>query len=289
MYQLVSKILLEFMFCFKRMRTWKWFVVLVIGFMLRSNHRGVTSTISALRLEPKKYHTVLHFFRSDGYSTEGLYRKWIQVATEKNTIMRIADRALTPGDHTKISKEGQRMPDVQIIHQESENSGKSEYIEGHIYGHVCAVITDKSGKTSRNLPLMTQLHTIPPKDKAGKPIGKTLIEQMIDMLDETAKSMGEAIIAPLDGYFYKASTFKAAEKTTGEDGIQRVSIVTRANVNAVGFKQPEPPPVKKRGRPKIYGDKVKLHDLFSDTSAFTETSIMMYGKSTKVKYLVLDF
>jgi hypothetical protein len=89
MFQLINSILYEFYSSFKRTKTWQWFVVLVIGFMSRSDHRGVTSVISALRLKPKLYHTMLHFFRSAAYEVEGLYDKWIKISLRRAPIVKI--------------------------------------------------------------------------------------------------------------------------------------------------------------------------------------------------------
>jgi len=85
---------------------------------------------------------MLHFFRSNAYTVKDLYNKWIKVAVKRGTIMQIAGRVLLLGDHSKVSKEGLRMPNIQILHQESENSGKSAFISGHNYGQVSAVITN---------------------------------------------------------------------------------------------------------------------------------------------------
>jgi len=82
MYQSIDKILLEFKECFKRVKTWQWFIVLMIGLMVRNSYRGVTSIISALRLKPELYHTMLHFFRSTGYRVEDLYDKWVMIAID---------------------------------------------------------------------------------------------------------------------------------------------------------------------------------------------------------------
>ena len=94
MFQLIDKILLEFRGCFKREATWFWFVVLMVGFMVRSSHRGITTIISTLRLSPQLYHTTLHFFRSDGYEVEGLYKKWIEIVMELDIIVRISGRPI---------------------------------------------------------------------------------------------------------------------------------------------------------------------------------------------------
>lgn len=287
MFQLINRILLEFRDCFKRVKTWQWFVVLVLGFMMRSDHRGVTSVISALKLKPKLYHTMLHFFRSTGYNVESLYDKWIKTAIKHSTVKRIGGRIVVLGDHSKVSKEGRRMPGIQVLHQESQNSGKPAYIEGHNFGQVSAVITND--KVSRSLPLITALQTSPPK-KPGtkKPDGDTLVTQMVKLVHQAAKSLGEPVVAALDAYFCSEGAWTACDKTITETGGRLVEIVTRAQTNTVAYTTPEPTKVKKRGRPRKYGDRVILYSLFSDRSKFTKVTMSLYGKQTEVLYLCVD-
>ena len=287
MFKLINAILLQYMPRFKRTKTWQRFVALLIGFMIRTSHSGVTATISDLRLKPTEYHNMLHFFRSEGYEVQELYNEWIRIAMKHGNAVRIGGRVLVNGDHVKIPKEGVRMPDIQILHQESQNSGKGEFIEGHIYGHVGAVITD--GKASRSLPLRTELHKSPPKDKAtNKAMGETLVTQMVNMVGATAEAMGEPVVAALDAYFSKGSAIEAADKFVGKDGEGMVCLVTKAKSNTAGYEKPVSPPAKKPGAPKKYGAKIKLGDLFSDMSGFVETKLVLYGKPAKVRYLLLD-
>lgn len=285
MYQLINNILLEFLQSFKRLSTWRWFVIFTIGFMLRSNRRGVTSTIEALRLEPSLYHTGLHFFRSSGYEVDTLYERWIDVAMEYAPVQRIGGRVLLLGDHIKISKEGRRMPDIQIIHQESQNAGKGEYIEGHNYGQISAVVT--KGEVIRSLPLITELQKSPQKQEGSKkPNGDTLVVQMVKLAQKAAKSINVPVVVALDAYFSKGAAFTTAGTT--EDGVKPIVIVTRGRSNTVGYKTPESPKEKKRGRPRVYGDKIVLNGLFSDMSKFSETSMLLYGKQTKAKHMTID-
>ena len=44
------------------------------------------------------------------------------------------------GDGVKQSKEGKKMPSVKRLHQESENSGKAEYIFGHMFGFIGVLV-----------------------------------------------------------------------------------------------------------------------------------------------------
>jgi hypothetical protein len=230
---------------------------------------------------------MLHYFRSKGYSITGLYEKWIKILMQHAKVKRIANRVVVIGDHIKVSKEGLRMPGVEILHQDSQNSGKPAFIAGHNFGQVSAVIT--KGSNSRSIPLMTQLQTSPPKKEGTKiPDGDTLVTQMVKLVHQAAKTISEPVVAALDAYFSSESAWAAADETITETGERLVEIVTRAQTNSVAYKVPEPPAKKKRGRPRMYGSRVKLYHLFNDMSRFTQTTMPLYGTLMTVRYQCLD-
>ena len=289
MFQHLNTILLQFRKCFKREATWKLFVTLVLGFILRTSHKGITNIVSSLRLNPGQYPLLLHYFRSSAYTTSSIYEEWINIARREADFIHIAGRLIMLGDHIKISKEGRRMPDIQVLHQDSENSGKGEYIEGHTFAQVSAVITN--GKTNRSLPLITEAQKSPPrKEGAKKPDGDTLVTQMVNLVARAANtfSIDEKAVVALDAYFSKASAFLAADQAIDKNGNRRLEIVTRGRDDSVGYTVPEPRPKGKRGATPIYGSAVKLWTLFSDKSKFTKTKMNLYGKSTEVAYQCLD-
>jgi hypothetical protein len=67
--------------------------------------------------------------------------------------------------------------------------------------------------------------------------------------------------------------FLILKSLLNSNGDRLVHLVTRAKNNVVGYEDP-PPKSGTRGRPKKYGKKVKLVNLFeSKLKAFQETSI----------------
>lgn len=71
----IENILNEFRPLFKRLATFKWFVICVIAMMLRSDQLGVTSVIRDLALAPECYEALIHFFRSSAYSLDKVCAK----------------------------------------------------------------------------------------------------------------------------------------------------------------------------------------------------------------------
>jgi hypothetical protein len=98
------------------------------------------------------------------------------------------------------------MPDIRILHQDSENSGKGEHIEGHIFAQTSAVISN--GDVSRSLPLMVEKQLPPLKNPETKmPMGETLATQMANLIIKSMEALGyeTKAVAVLDAYFSKAS------------------------------------------------------------------------------------
>jgi len=62
MFKYVNSVLMGFRGCFNREITFHWFVVIVVGFMLRYDYTGITSIIRTLGLEPGGYEALVHFF-----------------------------------------------------------------------------------------------------------------------------------------------------------------------------------------------------------------------------------
>ena len=280
MFQLINDILTEFRECFKRQRAWKWFVCIVLGFMLRGEHRGVTSMMTALRLESVQYHSILHFFRSSAYTISALYEKWVILLLRNAPLLRMSGRLVVLGDHIKISKEGRRMPCIERHHQDSQNSGKAEYIKGHNLGQVSAVITNEA--QSRAIPLITELQES--KTKTG---GESLVEQMVALAGKVAAAAEKPVIAVLDAYFCNGSAWESADRILDACGNRLVEIVTRAKASYTAYFPPEKSGA--RGRPRIYGKKVKLMELFSShADQFDAKSMVLYGKSENVRFLCID-
>lgn len=92
----------------------------------------------------------------------------------------------------------------------------------------------------------------------------------------------------LDAYFAVWPVFLILKQAVDANGSRLVHIVTRAKSNAVGYQDP-PPKTGGRGRPRKYGQKLKVMDLFEDQrDQFQETTIELYGQCKSISFLCLD-
>ncbi|MDD7728570.1 MAG: recombinase family protein, partial [Clostridia bacterium] len=84
-------------------------MILVIGFMVRYDHLGVTSVIRALSLDGNCYETMLHFFRSKAYQLSAIRQRWCEVVRDSGLLYQVDGKTVLIGDGVKQSKEAYHM------------------------------------------------------------------------------------------------------------------------------------------------------------------------------------
>jgi hypothetical protein len=242
--------------------------------------RGVSSVISALRMKPEHYTALLKFFRSNAFAVDTLYRKLITVFLKILPPKTIDGRVILVGDHIKISKEGRRMPAVEKLHQESQNSGKGAFIEGHLFGFISMIIPG----FNRSIPVTAGIQES--KRKTG---GESRIVQTVKQAGKVVEMMGKPAVLLLDAYFFSKTTLMTAAEYIDKNGRPLLEVITRAKSCAVAYEEPERGRGKGRGRRRIYGKKVTLKTMFKERRKdFIKTTLVLYGKKTVVHYVCLD-
>ena len=252
-------------------------------------HVGVTSIIRELWMDPKHYYAVLHFFRSSAWKPERLREWWIQVVLKSGILFTENGMPIMPGDGTKKSKEGKKMPCVKRLHQESENSAKPSYIFGHMFGMV-GVLAGSFGKLFC-IPLSIkihdgdrQLHKWDTQDSESE--HESHVVRIIRDACRCAKKLGRSILL-LDAYYLSVPALTALAEECKSAGRELLSIVVRAKKNVTAYELP----IRStgRGRPPQKGKAVKLMELWKvGKSKCEQTTVMIYGKKENVSFLSYD-
>jgi hypothetical protein len=231
-------------------------------------------------MKGEHYTTLLKFFRSGAFDIDALYQKLIAVLPKILPPKTIDGKVILIGDHIKTAKEGRRMPAIEKLHQESQNSGKGAFIEGHLFGFISMVIPG----FNRSIPVMAGLQES--KTKTG---GESLVEQIVKQAGNVVEMMGKPAILLLDAFFFSKTTLTTAARYVDKQGRPLLSVITRAKQFAVGYREPENHDGNKRGRKRVYGKKVTLVTLFREKRKdFIKTKLTLYGKKTDVQYLCVD-
>lgn len=260
-------------------RTFDQFVRVCAGMCTRVDHAGVTSIVRALDLDPSCYGSLLHLFKSHAWSAESLTKSWIGWVMRVFGDYKVNGRYVLIADGIKAPREGRKMPAVKSLHQESASNTKPEFIMGHSFQAIGLLA--KHGPVAWSVPLAARIHEGIKFSNRDK---RTLHNKLGTMFREVTLAMntkvGKYLIA--DAYYACASMVQELFES-GDD------LVVRVKSNVVAYRRAQQRPVNKRGRPKKYGEKVKLMALFKDKPRFTTGTISGYGnEETEVEFYSED-
>ena len=126
LYCRVEQISLALRPVFGREAAFKWFVMLLWGVLLTTQPSAITSYLNGIGLGEGYYHQALHWFHSRAWSVEVLCVEWGKWLREHACVHRLGGQPVYVGDGIKVGKEGNKMPGVKRLHQESEDVSKPE-------------------------------------------------------------------------------------------------------------------------------------------------------------------
>ena len=261
-----------------RSRSFLWLLAAIAGISVRNDLLGVTSIVRALGLGAQCYDRLLDFFHSKALDPDGLCRCWVKIVFARMPgIHRVNSRPVLLGDGLKIPKRGRKMPAVKLLHQVSDCNTKPEFIMGHSFQVVSVLVS--AAATFVAVPLSARIHeglVFSNRDKRTLPI------KFLSLV--AALGIAEPVYLVADAY-YACRTMALGLVQTGSH------LISRLRKTCVAF-EPIPPPVgkRKRGRPKLYGTKIHLFDLFEKSDdRWTTAASPVYGeKDVLIRYLCLD-
>src|SRR5262249_33289974 len=142
---------------FSRGVAFLWFATIVVGMMVRSEMRGVTSIVRALDLRPNHYNALRRNLHSSAVKLGQLTVLWVQAVLRifANPV-RLNGRLVLVRDGVKVPKRGKKMPAVKLLHQQSNCSTKPEYIMGHSLQAVALLVNAASSVLA--VPLAIRIH-----------------------------------------------------------------------------------------------------------------------------------
>jgi hypothetical protein len=111
---------------------------------------------------------------------------------------------------------------------------------------------------------------------------RTLLDKLAVLLFSISSVLEHRVLLVADAY-YASGKFIHQLLANGHQ------LVTRAKSNAVAYFPVAKPEQRRRGRPRIYGKKVRLKELAQDDAAFTSAPSPVYGENNvTLRYRCLD-
>lgn len=261
---------------FSRLRTFIWFATAVAGLSVRTELLGVTSIVRALKLQPRFYNKLLDSFHSSAVRLDRLSALWAQAVLKLfPQPLRVNGRLVLVGDGIKIPKSGKKMPGVKLLHQHSESNTKPAFIMGHSLQVVSILV--QADQSTFAVPLAARIHEGLVWSNRDR---RTLLDKMLALL---------AIVAIKDPFYFVGDAYYAARKIIRGLLDEHNHLVTRVKSNAVAFVPYLRRGPQKRGRPRLYGTKLKLKSLFNDPKPMHSAASPVYGEhNVTIQYRVCD-
>jgi hypothetical protein len=264
------------------------FCIVVLGFLGAAEMIGVTSFCRFFGFEAKGYHALLHFFRSSAWSLSAMLMCWSAFVFSQNLTVTVNGRAVFLGDHIYIPKDGRRMPGLVSLRQHSETQTKPSYFRGHCWGGIGVLIGSLAVPFC--LPLHMALHQGQTHiGESKKNDGKTLGTRIVQMALDVAIKNDIPGILILDAFFPSWAVFRLAASVCAIATRQPLmTLIVRAKKGFVAYFPAENTGPKKRGKPRVYGEKVKLMEMFDHLHLFSRVSCTIYGRTEEIMILSAD-
>ena len=276
LYQRLEQIIVKLRPTFSREVPFEWFVLLLWGVLLSNQPPAVTSYLNAVGLGEGYYHQALHWFSSSAFSIDDLCYRWGDWLREHSQVRRLKGQRVYVGDGIKVSKEGRKMPGVKGLHQESEDVSKPEWIRGHYFSALGLLLG--VGQALFAAPIVLKLHDGIEVVEADEQA--TLVEKMAGLCVEY---MVKASYAVLDAYYASTKVLQPLR----ENDLHLISRVRITTVAHAAFSRL--PGQHGPGRPRQWGSKVKLRELFAPVEDCLKASVWLYGQKVSVYYQCFEF
>jgi hypothetical protein len=288
-WDIVDKILNEFDGCFtKSMKTW--FICAVVGFIVRSDHLGLTSTIRALNLDPSHYESLVRFFHGDTWTIDEIQQQWLHSVLKHSSPIRTSDgRLIYLGDGVLFPKEGSREPTVKKQHQESEDSSKPSYM----FGQLCGAIGLLTGNENKMFctPIMIRIQDgcrVIRKWDHDEHYDDSHVERMAREGCTIAKESGEPGVLIMDRYFLSMNALEIIDSYNSDNPASELTLITKAKRTLAAFEKRDET-IRRRGRKSVFGTKVHPNEWFEKrASEFVEAKAFLYGQEEDVLYYCKD-
>jgi hypothetical protein len=261
-----------------RKRTFLWMCLVLVGFSIRTELFGVTSFVRSCFLRPEKYRRLLHLFHTTSLNLDKLSDLWCRLVLKLFTPVLWQDYLVFIADGLKVPKEGKKMPAVKALHQESQNNSKPSFIMGHSFQAVGMLARGVQGGLFC-VPLVSRIHEGLVWSNRDQ---RTLLDKLVVLFLSITKIFVRRAILLADAYYASRKVIRPLLR-------EGHHLVTRVRTTTVGYRRAIKPKKCKRGRPKTYGKKLRLRDLWKRSQDFSSAQSPVYGEThIKIRYLSVD-
>ena len=261
-----------------RTRSFFWLVTALIGLSTRLELAGVTSFVRSIGLTPAAYRRLLYLFHSPAVSLERLTALWARLVPTLCAPYKVGPYLVCIADGVKAPKEGRQMPAVRSLHQSADSNSKPPFIMGHSFQAMSLLVRSATGHIA-SIPLAARIHEGLVWSNRDQ---RTLLDRLVEMFLGLAGPLGGKVILLADAYYASGKVIRPLLR-------EGHHLVTRVRMNAVAYLPlPARSDRRHRGRPRIYGEKVRLRDLIDEKGLLATAPSPLAGDTHSISYGCFD-
>ena len=248
-----------------------WRLAVILKAMLFARGRKtITSWLRAAAIN-RRCKAWYYFIGQLREKTESIATKLFEIMIHRiykntNTVLAAIDDSPTPRYGPEVAGAG-------VHRNPAPSPDGSKFVYGHIWVTISAIARHQNFGTI-GLPLKALVYV---KDKDIKDTGlsfQSKTQQAAELAKwavNLCKRLGKRLLLVTDGGYTRASFLKPVVK-------QGAVIITRLRKDAVLYDELKQPAKRKRGRPRKYGDRIKLSDAAKRQDGWFKIKVTVYGK-----------
>ena len=262
----------------RRHRTFLWMLLALIGLSLRPEQAGITSLVRVLDLCPSAYQCLLHLFHSSALCLDRLTQCWVRLVVRLFDPVQLNGYLICVADGLKTAKEGKKMPAVKKLYQSGGANSKPPYIMGHSFQAISLLVRSGAGSIAA-VPLVARIHEGLIWSNRDR---RSLLDKLV------------ALLLPITGLWQQpvlllADAFYASRKVIVPLLKQEHHLITRVRINTTAYLPARRPSKPRRGRPRLYGKKLYLRELATQSRHFkTAPSPLEGDANVQIQYRSID-
>lgn len=235
---------------------------------------GVAGMIRSANLKPACYRRMLQLFSGSGVNLDVLTTTWVAIVQKIFHHYHSASGSrVFILDGSDVAKSGRKMPGVHLLHNHSDTKNQAKYYLGHSFQAISLLV--RSGCKRVAVPLTAVMDDGWSVSNRSK---KTKLDKGLALFSAMASHFKGPALLVADAYYCSSKAVKEVLRV-------QATLVTRCKSNAVAWEPVSPKKKAGRGRPKIYGQKRVLRNVFEKTHMFKPAESPIYNDSA-VKLLV---
>ena len=248
---------------------WRMAVILT-AMLFAKGRKTITSWLRAAGIG-RRYKAYYYFIGSLAQKTENIATKLFEVMVRR--IYKNTNTVLTAIDDSHTPRYGPKVAGAGIHRNPTPTPDGKKFIYGHIWVTLSAIARHKNFGTI-GLPLLARMYVKAKDLKDAGPAFKSKTEQAVELAKwayNCCRPLGKKLWIVTDGGFTRASFLKPVIK-------MGAVVITRLRKDAVLYAEPKQPEKRKRGRPRKYGERIKLTNIFNNPDGWFKVKAVLYGK-----------